>query len=114
MGGRVDVLRDADPRVTEIALDRIRIGVPIQPVGLSASLVLSAPAAVPLPIAVVAINALVLAVGVTAFLAIRRHRIARKHAHRIAALVWSLAPCTTLTSMLITREPNLVFPLLIE
>jgi signal transduction histidine kinase/CheY-like chemotaxis protein len=114
MTSRGSEVSDVEPRIIQTVFDRMRLGLAIELVGISSGLVLSIPSGIPLPLPIIGINAVVLAVAVTMLLLLRRGRIPDRHAHLAAAALWLLAPITTLSSLATTREPNLVFPFIIE
>jgi signal transduction histidine kinase/ActR/RegA family two-component response regulator len=97
-----------------IAFERLRVVVPFVIGAISLGLVISAPMGVPVPAAAIAINVVVIALGCALFVALRNNRIPGRLIHSTMALVWVLAPITTLSSYALTRDPTLVLPLMVE
>ncbi|MEP6864960.1 MAG: hypothetical protein ABJE66_30350, partial [Deltaproteobacteria bacterium] len=77
------------------------------------ALALSISSGVPLPAAVLAINIALLAIGLVLSIALARDRVPLRFAHPISAVIWLLAPSTTLASYLATHQATLVLPLII-
>ena len=102
------------PKLQRAALDRMRVFAPIGMIGILTALALSIPAGVPLPPLVITIN-LVAARGRASLLSVllARDRVPLRLAHPISAVIWLLAPATTLASYLATHQATLVLPLMI-
>jgi signal transduction histidine kinase/ActR/RegA family two-component response regulator len=111
---RGKVRPEVERQLEIIAFDRLRIFVPILIGGVLLSLVISAPVGIPLPASALFINGLMLSFATVMYLALRRRVIAGRFVHVVAALVWLLPPVTTLSSYVLTDNPTLVLPLMIE
>jgi signal transduction histidine kinase/ActR/RegA family two-component response regulator len=105
---------DDDPRIVATTLDRLRLALPLQVTGITVGLAISPWCDLPLKPTILTINALVLAVALAMGVALRRGAITGRHIHWAAAVVWLLAPATTMTSLVATGKHVLVFPLMIE
>ncbi|MEO8551302.1 MAG: ATP-binding protein [Kofleriaceae bacterium] len=108
-----EVRPDVAPKLERAALDRMRVFAPIAVIGLLTALALSIPAGVPLPASVLAINLALATVGVVLAALLGRDGIALRHAHPLSALIWLIAPTTTLASYVVTDQATLVLPLMI-
>jgi len=107
------VRADVVPKLQRAAIDRMRIFAPIGMLGILTALALSIPAGVPLPPLVLAINVVLLALGSVLWLLLARDRVPLQFAHPISAVIWLLAPVTTLASYFATEQATLVLPLMI-
>ncbi len=105
---------DSDPRVIATTLEHVRLGVSIEAVGIALGLLLSEPMGIPLPGVMIAINLGALAVAIGTFIASHRDRLPRRLVHPISMCVWLLAPLTTLSAMVVTHQPTLVYMVMIE
>lgn len=114
MGRTSGVVANSDPRILATTFERLRLGISIEAVGIGLGLALSEPMGIPLPRPILVINLIALALAVTAFIAERRGAFPRRFAHTISMCVWLLAPATTLSSLIVTREPSLVYMVMIE
>jgi signal transduction histidine kinase/CheY-like chemotaxis protein len=111
---RAPLRQDVKRQLEQIAFDRLRIVLPFVIGGISFGLVLSAPLGIPLPPAVFVLNAAMVAIALAVMIALRKHRIPGGLVHATMALVWVLPPITTLSSYMVTGDPTLVLPLMIE
>ncbi|MEO6776183.1 MAG: response regulator [Kofleriaceae bacterium] len=107
------VRADVVPKLQRAALDRMRVFAPIGIGGIVAALVVSIPAGVPLPPLVLVIDLVLVAIGVVLAVLLARDRVPLRLAHPISAVIWLLAPATTLASYLATHQATLVLPLMI-
>ncbi len=105
---------DSDPRIVATTLDRMRLGVSIEIVGIGLSLAISPASGIPLPPVVLGTNVVVIVAALCVFGALRRRRIEAATVHWMAMLVWLFPPINTLISFLSTGDTNLVFPIIIE
>ncbi|HEY0253871.1 MAG TPA: ATP-binding protein [Kofleriaceae bacterium] len=104
---------DAVPGLQRVALDRMRVFAPIQVAGILIALVLSFPAGIALPEAVLAIDLALTSIIVALSIGLVRDRIPLAWAHLVSALIWTVAPVTTLVSYVVTDQATLVLPLMI-
>jgi signal transduction histidine kinase/CheY-like chemotaxis protein len=107
------VRADVVPKLQRAALDRMRVFAPIGLIGILTALALSIPSGVPLPALVIAINVGLLLVGLVLSVQLARDRVPLRVAHPISAVIWLLAPATTLASYIATHQATLVLPLMI-
>ncbi len=112
--GKSRRVEDDDPRIVATTFDRMRLGIFIQLVGICLGLFSSEAMGIPLPAPILGLNLLALACTLGALAAFHRRWIPSGNVHAVVALVWILAPITTLSSLVVTEAPNLVFPLVIE
>ncbi len=105
---------DSDPRIIATTLERLRLGLSIEAVGIALALLLSEPLGIPLPRSVLLINAFALTLAIGTFVADRIGALPRQHTHAISMCVWLLAPITTLSSLAVTAQPTLVYMVMIE
>jgi signal transduction histidine kinase/ActR/RegA family two-component response regulator len=105
---------DVNKQLEQITFERLRIVLPVVLGGISMGLVISAPMGVPVPPAAVVINLVIIAIGLALLVALRRNRIPGHLGHATMAIVWLLAPITTLSSYVLTKDPTLVLPLMVE
>ncbi len=108
-----EVRSDVAPGLARVALDRMRVFGPIQVVGILTALLLSIPVGISLPLGVVIANLLVTAVTVVLSIQLHRDRVAWQHAHAVGALIWLVAPTSTLSSYVVTGQATLALPLMI-
>jgi signal transduction histidine kinase/CheY-like chemotaxis protein len=97
-----------------VALDRLRLFLPVVIVGILTALIVSVPSGVPVPTSVLVLNTTMVVLGVALYIAMRAGRLPSHLAHAFGALVWLLAPVNTLSSYAITGEATLSMPLMIE
>jgi signal transduction histidine kinase len=97
-----------------VALDRLRLVLPVVIVGILTALIVSVPSGVPVPTSVLVLNTTMVVLGVALYIAMRAGRLPSHLAHAFGALVWLLAPVNTLSSYAITGEATLSMPLMIE
>jgi len=105
---------DVSRRLSEIALVRAQVFLPVVLVALVVGLVVSEPSGVPVTRTILVVNAFVFASAVVLFVQLRRSKIPVTWAHAAASLVWLVNPITTLVSTGITDAPTLTLPLMIE
>jgi signal transduction histidine kinase len=111
---RGPVLRpDVEPRLARVALDRMRVFAPIQVIGIATALLLSLPAGIELPTEVLVVNLAIASVTVVLSVLLARNRVPLSWAHRVGAIIWLVAPVSTLASYVVTDQPTLVLPLMI-
>jgi signal transduction histidine kinase/CheY-like chemotaxis protein len=101
-------------QLEQIAFDRLRLFLPIVFGGILLALVMSAPSGVPVPPEVLGVNLAMAGTAIVMYIALRAQRLPARWAHAIGALVWLLAPSTTLSSYVLTGEATLAMPLMIE
>ena len=105
-----DVVKQLDV----IALDRLRIFLPIVLVAIVVGLAVSPLIGIPIPFEVLAINAAMVTFAAVMYFALRLGKIAGRHAHMVGATAWCLTPINTISSYLITDSATLVLPLMVE
>jgi signal transduction histidine kinase/CheY-like chemotaxis protein len=108
------VRADVEAQLEQVALDRLRLFLPVVIVGILAALVVSVPSGVPLPTSVLVMNTSLIALGIALYFAMRAGKLPSHLAHAFGAFVWLLAPVNTLSSYAITGEATLSMPLMIE
>jgi signal transduction histidine kinase/CheY-like chemotaxis protein len=108
------VRADVEAQLEQIALDRLRLFLPVVIVGILAALIVSVPSGVPVSKGVLATNTTMIVLGVVLYFAMRARRLPSHLAHAFGACVWLLAPVNTLSSYAITGEATLSMPLMIE
>jgi len=101
-------------RLAEIALVRAQVFLPVVILAVTVALVLSDTAGVPVTLPILVLNVSVLVVAIGLFVGLRRRWFPVRHAHAIGAVVWLLAPITTLASTMLTDAATLTLPLMIE
>ena len=101
-------------RLAEIARVRAQVFLPVVILAITVSLVVSEPAGVPVTPAILVLNLAVLTTAITVFVGLRRDWFPASQSHAIGALVWLLAPITTLVSTMLTDVSTLTLPLMIE
>jgi len=97
-----------------IALDRLRIFLPVVMIAIVIGLVISPLIGIPIPYSVLAINSGMLTFATVMYIALRMRKIPSRYAHTIGAIAWCLTPINTLSSYLITDNATLVLPLMVE
>ncbi len=105
---------DADPRVITTTLERLRLGLSVEVVGIVLGLALSNSMGISLPAPVLVVNIVALTSALGMLFADRRGLLPARYAHAISMVAWLLAPVTTLTSLVATQQANLVFMVMIE
>ena len=104
---------DVEPGLARVALDRMRVFAPIQVIGIVTALLLSLPAGIDLPTEALVINLALTSITVVLAVMLARDRVPLSWAHRVGAIIWLVAPVSTLASYVVTAQPTLVLPLMI-
>ncbi|MEO8841554.1 MAG: response regulator [Kofleriaceae bacterium] len=104
---------DVEPGLARVALDRMRVFAPIQVIGVATALLLSLPAGIELPPGVLALNLAIESIAIVLTVLLARNRVPLAWAHRVGAIIWLVAPVSTLASYVVTDQPTLALPLMI-
>ena len=96
----------------EEALSRLRICAPVVAIVLMVGVIVSPLIGVSISGAVLAVNALTIAVASVAFDFAWRRGVAPRFAHLATAVVWGLLPVTTVATLVLTGRNALVVPLI--
>lgn len=111
---RTKLRPEVEQSLQRIALERLRIFLPIVMIAILLALVASTPVGIPVPASVLFVNGAMMTFAIAMYIAVRRDLVPGRYVHAVAALTWLLTPINTLSSYAITDTAALVLPLMIE
>jgi signal transduction histidine kinase len=111
---RTKLRPEVEQALERIALERLRLFLPIVIGAMLIGLGISVPVGIPLPASVLFINGAMLTFALAMYAMLRRRVIPQRFVHAVSGVVWLMTPINTLASYLITDNAMLVLPLMIE